>query len=181
MQSEPMESTSLKSQKGTLVVAVPTEAKVLVNGVATKTMGDVRRYVSHGLKPGRSYRYEVKATVPRNGEMVEETKVVTLRAGEVSRVSFAMTEESVQTRLTLHVPTDAKVYLSGRETKAQGAVRSFSSSRIAEGKKWADYEVRVTVERDGRLVTKEKRITLSGGDQSELRFDFDQTELAAAN
>ena len=84
----------------------------------------------------------------------------------------------METSLTLNVPDDAKVYLSGNETRASGSKRRFSTTRIDEGQKWADYLVRVTVERDGRTLSKEQRVTLKGGDQTELNFDFDQTELA---
>jgi len=178
--SAPTSTTQRDSRKGTLVLSVPENAKVVVNGVETRTTGSLRRYVSHGLKPGQAYRYQVKTLVEKNGEVVEESREAILRAGEVTRLAIAADQAPVQTRLTLRVPADAKVYLSGKSTQSSGEVRRFSSSRIAKGEHWADYDVRVTVERGGRTITKEKRISLAGGDESEIAFDFDQTELADA-
>lgn len=167
-------------QKGVLSVNVPEGAKVVVNGMATKSTGSNRRYVSHGLKPGHSYRYEVTAVVEKDGEPVELTKTAVLRAGQVARLDFGTEASEVRTSLTVNVPEDAKVYLSGNPTSSQGEVRRFSTDRIAQGQKWNDYVVRVELNREGRTLTKEKRVSISGGDQLELNFDFAQTELASA-
>jgi uncharacterized protein (TIGR03000 family) len=169
------------SDKGVLTVQVPANAKVIVNGLETTSRGSHRRYVSHGLKSGQSYRYEVRAIVQQDGEPVELTKTAVLRAGQIAALNFDFADEAKSlTSLTLNVPEDAKVFLSGTPTQATGAVRRFSTSRLAQGENWGDYLVRVEVERSGQTLTKEKRITLSGGDQTELSFDFDQTELADA-
>ena len=167
--------------KGVLTVSVPEDAEIVVNGLPTTSTGDQRRYVSHGLKPGESYRYVVKAMIERDGEKLEQTKIATLQGGKMTALDFDFNGNSVvETSLTLDVPEDAKVYLSGSETRAAGSKRRFSTTRIEEGQKWADYAVRVTVERDGRTLTKEQQVTLRGGDQAELKFDFNQTELANA-
>jgi uncharacterized protein (TIGR03000 family) len=185
MESEPMppapeEEARRTLRKGVLVVSVPADATVVVNGEATSSTGAQRRYVSHGLKRGESYRYVVKAVTEQNGQPIEQTKVAVLRAGRVSSLDFDFNDEGVvETSLTLNVPEDAKVYLSGHETKTMGDQRRFSTTRIEEGQEWADYLVRVSVKREGRTLTKEQRVTLNGGDQAELDFDFAQTELAA--
>ena len=185
MQSEPMEATPSEARrsvrKGVLTVSVPADAEIVVNGLPTTSTGESRRYVSHGLKPGETYRYVVKAVIERDGEQLEQTKVATLQAGTITPLEFDFDGNSaVETSLTLDVPEDAKVYLSGSETRASGSKRRFSTTRIDQGQKWADYLVRVTVERDGRTLSKEQRVTISGGDQTQLSFDFDQTELADA-
>lgn len=186
MESEPIPSAKPDEarrniRKGILTVQVPANAEVTVNGLTTTSAGELRRYVSHGLKPGQSYRYEVRATVERDGKPVQLVKTAVLRAGQVASLGFDFDDATnTQTSLTLNVPEDAKVYLSGTPTRATGSVRRFSTNRIADGQLWSDYVVRVDVERDGQTLTKERRVTLSGGDQAELKFDFDQTELADA-
>ncbi len=167
--------------KGVLMVNVPDSAQVVVNGMSTTSEGANRRYVSHGLKPGHSYRYEVKAMVEHDGKLVEETKTAILRAGQVARLDFDLDRNVVRTSLTLNVPEDAQVLLSGNPTQTTGPVRRFSTTKIQEGEKWDEYVVQVSVERNGQTLTKEQRVTLSGGEQRNLEFDFDQTELAAAN
>jgi uncharacterized protein (TIGR03000 family) len=166
-------------RKGVLSVNVPEGAKVLVNGMTTQSTGSQRRYVSHGLKPGHSYRYEVTTVVEKDGQSVEETKTAVLRAGQVARLDFGSQSDDVRTSLTLNVPEDAKVFLSGSPTTSQGEVRRFSTQRISEGEKWQDYVVRVEVERNGHTLSKEQPVTLAGGDQLELDFSFADAELAS--
>jgi uncharacterized protein (TIGR03000 family) len=86
--------------------------------------------------------------------------------------------EATTTRLTLHVPAEAKVTLAGVETKQAGETRQFSTSRLAPGQEWNDYKVVVEVERDGKMVSEERVITLRGGDAQELSIDVDGTQVA---
>ena len=183
MQSEPIPRETRKpTSRGILSVKVPTSAKVVVNGLATSSEGTSRRYVSHGLKAGHDYRYEVTATIEKDGQPVTLTKTAVLRVGQTALLAFDFdaTSDEVVTSLTLKVPSDAKVYLSGKETKADGSVRRFLTTKIEAGSKWEDYTVRVTLDRDGKTLTKERQGSLAGGDQKNLFFDFDQTDLADA-
>ncbi|MGA2063528.1 MAG: TIGR03000 domain-containing protein [Thermoguttaceae bacterium] len=80
---EPTQETS-----GLLTIWVPAEAKVSINGLATRSTGSKRQYVSFGLKPGFTYKYEIRAQIVRDGQLVEETRTVSLTAGERSAVAF---------------------------------------------------------------------------------------------
>ncbi len=73
---------------GLLTIWVPFDAKVYVNGVATESQGSRREYVSHGLAPGFVYRYEIRATAVRNGQLLEERRTVMLSAGGAEGVAF---------------------------------------------------------------------------------------------
>jgi uncharacterized protein (TIGR03000 family) len=73
---------------GTLTVWVPFDAKVTINGRETSSTGSRRQYVSHGLKSGLAYKYVVHAQVVRDGQVVEDTRNVVLRAGEITAVAF---------------------------------------------------------------------------------------------
>jgi hypothetical protein len=46
---------------GLLTIYVPYDAKIAVNGLATRSKGSRRQYVSYGLKPGLSYKYLIRA------------------------------------------------------------------------------------------------------------------------
>jgi uncharacterized protein (TIGR03000 family) len=169
----------------TLNVHVPADAKVFVNGLATKSSGAERHYVSNGLRPGYNYSYEIRAEFIRDGRSVSQTKTVKLRAGDSSDVTFELTgdeeqvaEQPVNTSLTLHVPADAKVYLSGNETHGSGEVRRFSTTKLQAGQKWQDYVVRVEVQRNGKTMTKEETVSLNGGDARELDITFDAPQVA---
>jgi uncharacterized protein (TIGR03000 family) len=73
---------------GLLTIYVPAEAKVSINGLATRSTGSKRQYVSFGLQPGFTYKYEVKASIVRDGQLVEETRTATLTAGQRTAVAF---------------------------------------------------------------------------------------------
>jgi uncharacterized protein (TIGR03000 family) len=73
---------------GILTVWVPFDAKVTINGLATKSTGSRRQFVSYDLKEGFSYKYEVKAEVVRDGKIIEDIKTVVITAGDSTSVAF---------------------------------------------------------------------------------------------
>lgn len=175
----PEQQTRLPLNGALLTVSVPTDARVLVNGTPTRSTGDLRRYVSRNLNPGFTYTYEVTAEAVIDGQPVTQTKTVHLQAGAEAQLAFDMqTATPVETALTLHVPSDARVYLAGNETTGQGPIRTFRTTKLSGGKEWSEYLVRVTVVRDGQDLTKEELITLRPGDHTELTFDFDVDKVA---
>ncbi len=179
--SLPEKQTSLMRQGALLTVNVPQDARVLVNGVATRSTGSLRRYVSRNLTPGFDYTYEVKAEVTVNGKPVVQTKTVQLRAGQQTELAFDMNSPTpMETSLTLHVPADAKVYLAGNQTRGSGAVRTFRTTKLADGQTWSDYVVRVVVDENGASRTKEESITLRAGEEREMTFNFNIDKVAVA-
>ncbi|HEY4234065.1 MAG TPA: TIGR03000 domain-containing protein, partial [Lacipirellulaceae bacterium] len=92
--------------------------------------------------------------------------------------TYAATVTPAKTKLTLHVPAEAKVTLAGVSTKQAGEVREFSTDRLSAGQAWQNYTVHVEVVRDGKTVAQDKQITLTGGAQQELSFDFGGEQVA---
>jgi len=171
----PAEASSRATGSTTLTVNVPQDARVYVNGMLTTTPGTDRRYVSRGLAKGYEYTYEVRAVVHRGGKELSDTRVVRVDAGRSANLAFNFNQlpsASVPTNLTLHVPEGAAVTLEGSETNSTGTVRQFTTTELAKGAEWDDYNVVVTFRRDGRLETREKTIRLVGGESRELTFDF---------
>lgn len=81
---------------GVITVWVPFDAKVTVNGLATKSTGSRRQFVSYGLKPGYSYKYQIHAEIARNGQIVEENRTVVLTQGEDTAVVFGLDTHGVE-------------------------------------------------------------------------------------
>jgi len=77
-----------RANSGLLTVWVPANAKVYINGKETVTQGIRRRYVSHGLQQGLTYKYDVRAEFARNGKLAHEEKTVYLTAGSSDGVAF---------------------------------------------------------------------------------------------
>jgi len=86
----------------------------------------------------------------------------------------------VKTQLTLKVPAEAKVTLAGVETKQSGEVRQFSTTRLAAGQAWQNYQIVVELDRDGQTLREERTVTLTGGRAQELSIGFADTTLAQA-
>lgn len=173
--------TSTDATSTSFRVSVPANAVVYVNDMKTTSTGPERRYVSRGLEPGRTYTFNVRAEYQRDGQTVTETRVIRLTAGRTGSLAFGqaagsqppqVAEKSSETKLTLHVPADAEVYLSGRETKQTGEVRRYTTTRLSPGDAWEDYVVRVTLERNGKTLSQERTITLVGGQPQQLEFAF---------
>jgi uncharacterized protein (TIGR03000 family) len=177
----PTDGARLNRSRGILTVQIPDDAKLYVNGKLTRSTGSSRRFVSTNLTPGHRYPYSLQAVVERDGRTVTRTKQVRLLAGARAQVEFDFdSEEPVETKLTLNVPDDAKVVLAGSETTSTGSVRVFSTTNLPEGELWTDYTVQVSVERNGRTLTKEQTIELRGGESRSLDIEFDSSQVADA-
>ena len=91
----------------------------------------------------------------------------------VTSTVIASETPAVKTRLTLHVPADAKVTLAGVETKQTGEVREFATSKLAAGQSWGEYKVVVETTRDGKTLVEERTINLIGGQDQDLAVNFE--------
>jgi uncharacterized protein (TIGR03000 family) len=82
----------------TLVVRLPADAKLTVDGSATGSNDSLRTFVSPTLPAGKDYQYTLRAEVMRDGKKVERTRDVNVRAGQTSEVNFNFTEAIPQPR-----------------------------------------------------------------------------------
>lgn len=71
-----------------LAVEVPEDAKVFINGRPTVSTGSQRRYASYGLRPGWSYDYAFRVLMTSEGRTVEQSKTVSVQAGQTARLVF---------------------------------------------------------------------------------------------
>ncbi|MEX2168762.1 MAG: TIGR03000 domain-containing protein [Pirellulales bacterium] len=165
---------------GVLRVIVPADAKVFVNDQLTKATGTERQFVSRGLRGDRQYSYRVRVEFEQDGQPVTKTETTVLTAGSNELLAFDTqpSAEQIATTLKLQVPTAAKVTLAGAETKQTGAEREFVTTKLAKGQAWDNYQIRVEMEVDGKLVSQDRTITLRGGESQEIAFDFEGEKLA---
>jgi uncharacterized protein (TIGR03000 family) len=71
-----------------LVVEVPDDAEVWLEGSKTQQTGTTRRYVSPPLVRGKDYTYELRVRWTADGHPVERSKTVVVHAGEQVRITF---------------------------------------------------------------------------------------------
>lgn len=81
-----IDETSLNNQ-ARLIVEVPADARLLIDGTPMKSTSRVFR--TPRLDPKLTYYYDVTAEVVRDGKTVSSTRRVIVRAGEEVRTAFA--------------------------------------------------------------------------------------------
>jgi uncharacterized protein (TIGR03000 family) len=82
----------------TLVVSLPADARLTIDGDATSSTSDVRVFTSPALESGRDFSYTLKAEIVRDGTTQSVTRTVTVRAGEETRVTLNIPEVTVAAR-----------------------------------------------------------------------------------
>lgn len=81
--------TSLENAApATLIVTVPADALLSIDGEATTSTSTERVFVSPALNFGREYHYTLQAEFQKDGKTVKLTKDVAIKAGDETRVRF---------------------------------------------------------------------------------------------
>jgi uncharacterized protein (TIGR03000 family) len=83
------EKPSVSTSAARLVVELPADATLTIDGKEMKTTSGRRVFRTPELEKGQVYYYTLKATVLREGKPVEQTKHVIVRAGEVAEARFS--------------------------------------------------------------------------------------------
>jgi uncharacterized protein (TIGR03000 family) len=73
-----------------LVVNLPEDARLTVDGDATTSTSGLRVLVSPDLNPGKDYHYTLQAEVIRDGKPVRVEERVVVRAGEETLVTLSL-------------------------------------------------------------------------------------------
>jgi uncharacterized protein (TIGR03000 family) len=78
--------------KALIVVKLPADATLTLNGEKTSATGAERRFSASGLKKENRYSYVLVATWTENGKQRKEEKKVSFNAGETVQVVFTATK-----------------------------------------------------------------------------------------
>jgi uncharacterized protein (TIGR03000 family) len=84
----PVKDKEPGSAPATVVVMLPADAELWFQGQKTKLTGAERTFTSPALERGASYTYDVKARWTKDGEPVEKTRSIKVRAGERTTLDF---------------------------------------------------------------------------------------------
>jgi uncharacterized protein (TIGR03000 family) len=93
----PKKTTAIAAP-ATIVVELPADASLKVDGAATTSTSNLRVLVSPELTYGKDYQYTLTAQVVRNGAPVQVEKNVLVHAGEESHVRLDVPVASVAQR-----------------------------------------------------------------------------------
>jgi len=78
-----------------LVVRLPADARLTIDGGPTRSTGPTRWYVSPPLGPGKTFHYDLRAEVVRDGRRLTATRRVAVRAGQEVDVTMAFPAQAV--------------------------------------------------------------------------------------
>jgi uncharacterized protein (TIGR03000 family) len=161
----------------TVVVTLPADARLLVDGQPLALTGPVRVFRTPPLDPTRDYFYELTMEVERGGRTVRRTQTVWFRAGKVARVEFAEPGPDAAgantARIRVRVPDGAALYVEGRPWAGQPTIRT---PPLDPGRTHY-YLLRVEVQRDGRREVRTREVAFRAGQDLTVTFD----EPPAAN
>jgi len=82
----------------TIVVSLPADARLTVDGNATRSTSDRRTFVTPALESGETYMYTLRAEVVVDGQASVQTQEVAVRAGQTTDVTFNFTSQGVASR-----------------------------------------------------------------------------------
>ena len=74
--------------EATLVVNLPEDATLTIDGENTTSTSAQRVFVTPALEEGKEYEYTLKAKIERDGKIQIATAQVTVRPGQISRVEL---------------------------------------------------------------------------------------------
>jgi uncharacterized protein (TIGR03000 family) len=86
---------SLAPAPATLIVTLPADATLAVDGYVSQSKAGTRSFLSPPLERGQDYHYTLKAELRRGDEPVTVSREVTVRAGRETRVTLEFPAASV--------------------------------------------------------------------------------------
>jgi uncharacterized protein (TIGR03000 family) len=75
--------------RATIIVSLPADARLLVDGYLTTSTSAQRVFTSPELAPGQDYHYTLQAEIVRDGRVLTASERVTVRAGIENRVTLS--------------------------------------------------------------------------------------------
>jgi uncharacterized protein (TIGR03000 family) len=76
------------SAPATIVVTLPAEAKLMVDGAATTSTDSVRVFTSPALELNKTFYYTLNGEMVRDGQVLKTSQQVAVHAGEETRVEL---------------------------------------------------------------------------------------------
>jgi uncharacterized protein (TIGR03000 family) len=170
---------TMNSAPAKVIVELPPEAKLTVDGQRISLSSGSRTVVTPNLEPGQDYYYIVKAEAVRGDKLVSDSKRVIVRAGQITHVDFgdlAMAKEESTgkpSRITVRLPDDAKLSVDGLALPMTTNVRTFTTPALEPGKAYY-YNFKAEAVRNGQTQAQDRRVIVESG--KELTVEFNDLE-----
>jgi uncharacterized protein (TIGR03000 family) len=89
---KPADKESAAPKEAKLIVDLPADAKLFIDDQPMQVTNQHPVFVTPGLQTGKTYYYDVRAEIMREGKPVSDTKRVVFHAGDELRESFVSLE-----------------------------------------------------------------------------------------
>jgi uncharacterized protein (TIGR03000 family) len=89
-------ATAAKEARATVIVHVPADAELWLEGSKGKQVGETRRFHTPPLETGLRYSYEVRAHWLTEGKAVDQTREVAVCGGETTEVDFTKSGATIK-------------------------------------------------------------------------------------
>lgn len=161
------ESTTAPNE-ATVVVTLPADARLYVQGSLITQSGPVRRLRTPPLT-GKTNKYTLRMEVERGGKPVEEIQTVELAPGKVTRVHFAEPGSAGSTaRINVAVPDNAQLTVEDKAWPT--GQRSITTPELAPGATYV-YTLKLERTRDGRKETLTRDVSFKAGEVVTVNFE----------
>jgi uncharacterized protein (TIGR03000 family) len=159
-------------------VKLPADARLFVDGQAVPLSGNARTFRTPALEAGREYYYSVKVEAVRDGQTVSKVERVVVAAGRTVRVDLSdlagtatpKEEAAGPARVTVELPADARLFIDDVACPLTSATRSFETPRLEPGQKYT-YTLRAEIVRDGKTVSKLRKVEMQAGSKVNVKFE----------
>jgi uncharacterized protein (TIGR03000 family) len=154
-----------------VVLKAPANVQLSVEDRIIPRTANEETFRTPELEQGYSYTYTFKAHVVRDGKTVAYTKQVKVRAGQISTADFTKlaTEGKDTARVTVKLPTDARLYVDDVLCPLTSSTRSFNTPELDAGRKYY-YTLKAEVVRDGETRAATQRVLVEAGKQVTVEF-----------
>ncbi|MCI0377955.1 MAG: TIGR03000 domain-containing protein [Gemmataceae bacterium] len=82
----------------TIVVTLPADASLTVDGNATTSTTERRTFITPELETSADYVYTLRAEIVREGRSIVQTQQITVRGGQTTEVPFNLSAQGVASR-----------------------------------------------------------------------------------
>lgn len=165
------EKKSYLGNAAEVIVKAPIDVQLSVEDRNIPRVANEQSFRTPDLEPGQSYTYTFKARVVRNGKTATYSKQVKVRAGYSSTADFTqlVAQGKDTARITVKLPSDARLYVEGVFCPLTTATRSFDTPELDAGQRYY-YTLKAEVMRDGQTKAARKRVMVEAGKEITVEF-----------
>jgi uncharacterized protein (TIGR03000 family) len=166
-------------KQATVTVQTPEGAKLTVDGKEIELTSTSQTFVTPELDPKRTYFYEMKATIKKDGKELSINKRVAVKAGEKVTVDLSDLkrwkgpkpdddEENGEVKVSL--PAEAKLFVNGTLCPLDSDERTIETPALKKGKVY-HYTLKAELKLADRTVIQTKRVSLQAGKVTKVAFE----------